>query len=301
MTSEAARNPRYSGMATFAYRLAYRVGKRITNGRLWGTPLYRSVRGFLRRRLVSDVIETNGYKLAIDPYDSCFDPSIAFSADEPAWEPEIVALMRRVVEPGDVVVDIGAENGYHACLLSGLVGDSGCVYAFEPEPANRERLYHSLELNHIRNVKVIPKAVSHQPGTASLFSNGPLTSLGYERAGNRGGIEVECVRLDDQLPPEIKVSLIKMDIEGSEWRALASMPRILSTCDHVITEFDPVALKAAGGDPVEFLRAFKTAGFIIHHIESGEQVDPDEFVSRYAALPSREKSNLLWNLHCERT
>ena len=69
-------------------------------------------------------------------------------------------------------------------------------------------------------MKVIPKAVSHEPGTASLFPNGPLTSLGYERAGNRGGIEVECVRLDDELPPGIKVSLIKMDIEGSEWRAL---------------------------------------------------------------------------------
>jgi FkbM family methyltransferase len=288
-------------MAAFAFRLAYRVGKRITNGRLYGTPFYRGVRGFLRRRLVSDVIETNGYKLAVDPYDSCFDPRIAFSADKPAWEPEIVALMRRVVKHGDVVVDIGAENGYHACLLSGLVGDNGCVYAFEPEPANRERLYRSLELNQIRNVKVISKAVSHQPGTATLFPNGPLTSLGYERAGNRGGIEVECVRLDDELPPGIKVSLIKMDIEGSEWRALASMPRILSTCGHVITEFDPVALKASGGDPAEFLQAFKAAGFIIHRIESGEQVDPDGFESRYSALSARKKSNLLWNLHCERT
>jgi hypothetical protein len=80
-------------MRGFAYRFAYRVGKRITNGRLYGTPLYRGVRGFLRRRLVADVIETNGYKLAIDPYDSCFDPRIAFAADEPAWEPQIVELM----------------------------------------------------------------------------------------------------------------------------------------------------------------------------------------------------------------
>ena len=288
-------------MRGFAYRFAYRVGKRITNGRLYGTPLYRGVRGFLRRRLVSDVIETNGYKLAIDPYDSCFDPRIAFRADDPAWEPQIVELMRRVVKPGDVVVDIGAENGYHACLLSGLVGDSGRVYAFEPEPANRARLYRSLELNQMRNVEVIAKAVSHQPGTATLFANGPLTSLGYERVGNRGAIEVECVRLDDELPAGIKVSLIKMDIEGSEWRALASMPRILSTCDHVITEFDPVVLKKSGGDPLEFLRAFKAAGFIIHHIESGDLIDPDGFESRYSSMPSREKSNLLWNLHCERT
>jgi FkbM family methyltransferase len=287
-------------MAAFAYRLAYRVGKRITNGRLFGTPIYRGVRGFLRRRLVSEVIETNGYKLVIDPYDSCFDPRVAFGPDDPAWEPEIVALMKRVIRPGDIAVDIGAENGYHACLLSRLVGASGCVYAFEPEPTNRERLYRSLELNHIRNVKVIPKAVSHQPGTANLFPNGPLTSLGYERAGSRDGIEVECVRLDDELPAGTKVSLIKMDIEGSEWRALASMPRILSTCDHVITEFDPVGLKNSGGDPIEFLQAFKKAGFIIHHIESGELIDPDGFAARYAAMPSREKSNLLWNLHCER-
>ncbi len=180
------------------------------------------------------------------------------------------------------------------------MGDSGCVYAFEPEPANRERLYRSLELNHIQNVKVIPKAVSHEPGTATLFPNGPLTSLGYERTGNRGGLEVECVRLDDELPAGVKVSLIKMDIEGSEWRALASMPRILSTCGHVITEFDPVVLKKSGGDPIEFLQAFKAAGFIIRHIETGERIDPDRFESRYAAMASREKSNLLWNLHCER-
>jgi len=59
-------------------------------------------------------------------------------------------------------------------------------------------------------------------------------------------------------------------------------------------------LKKSGGDPLEFLQAFKAAGFVIHHIETGERIDPDRFESRYAAMASREKSNLLWNLHCER-
>jgi len=246
------------------------------------------------------VIETNGYKLAIDPYDSCFDPRVAFSADEPAWEPEIVALMKRVVKPGEVVVDIGAENGYHACLLSGLVGESGCVYAFEPEPANRERLYRSLELNKLRNVKVIPKAVSHEPGTATLFPNGPLTSLGYERTGNRDGIEVECVRLDDELPPGIKVSLIKMDIEGSEWRRWRacreySRPAVTSSLNSIRW------FSGSRRRPLEFLLAFKKSR--IHHPSHRDRRAnrPRRFESRYAALPAREKSNLLWNLHCERT
>jgi FkbM family methyltransferase len=80
------------------------------------------------------------------------------------WEPGAQAIYRRFVKPGDTVYDLGANTGLHSLLFSRLVGDSGQVFVFEPVPTNIDLIDSTIKLNGIRNITIIPKAISHIGG-----------------------------------------------------------------------------------------------------------------------------------------
>ena len=52
------------------------------------------------------------------------------------WEGVESALLRAALRPGSVVVDAGANLGWHAVWAALAVGAGGRVYAFEPDPRN---------------------------------------------------------------------------------------------------------------------------------------------------------------------
>ena len=57
------------------------------------------------------------------------------------------AALRRLVQPGSLVLDIGANIGAHTLTLAQLVGPSGRVFAFEPTDYAYGKLQRNLELN----------------------------------------------------------------------------------------------------------------------------------------------------------
>ncbi len=65
-----------------------------------------------------------------------------------------IRLLQRLVRAGNVVADVGANIGYHTLILSRLVGPSGKVFAFEPNPLSRARLEANLAANNCCNVQV---------------------------------------------------------------------------------------------------------------------------------------------------
>src|SRR5688572_1605134 len=68
-----------------------------------------------------------------------------------------IALLRRLVKPGTVVIDIGANIGFYAGILSDLVGNKGSVHCFEPDKTNFEHL-RSITAG-LKNVSINNKAV----------------------------------------------------------------------------------------------------------------------------------------------
>ena len=86
------------------------------------------------------------------------------------WEPFETSLVLASLSPGAVFVDVGANIGYFTVLAADRVGDSGAVFAFEPDPENFSLLQANLKLNGVRRqVEAVRAALSEEEGEGGLY------------------------------------------------------------------------------------------------------------------------------------
>lgn len=176
-------------------------------------------------------------------------------------EQEVVHLMMRVLKPGDVCVDGGANVGYFTCLMSQLVGPSGLVFAVEPAPANIAKLEHNLANNTTKNVRIVKSPLygdvrevtmhlAHHSGFSALvpnaYTSGKMTMV---------STTIDAM-LDGQLP-----KLIKLDIEGAEGFAIRGAQDALAYKPYVVMEMNEQALRQFDTDRNDMRRAMKVRGF----------------------------------------
>jgi len=124
-----------------------------------------------------------------------------------------------------VAYDLGAGAGFFTLLISRYLGREGKVYAFEPFRENIEILRAHIALNKIINVEIIEMAISDRAGKGNLLLSEPTLRERGRLVASRAlkdSYEVSVTTLDGLIeeknlePP----SIIKMDIEGEEYRAL---------------------------------------------------------------------------------
>ena len=215
-----------------------------------GTFLWK-VNGVLLRNLKTDRAKIDGHIIHLDSRDS-------LGASLVEHEPKIRRLLKENIKQGDIVVDIGANIGYHTLLMAKLVGPKGKVYAFEPEKENFELLKKNIERNGYQNVVLVNKGLGEKEGVLTLYLN-PKNKAGhsvFHQHSHWGRQEIEITTLDDFLPKNTKVDLIKMDIEGAEYAAIKGMRRVLSENNvKVISEFCeetvPLAFRDLGFNVLE--------------------------------------------------
>ncbi len=211
-------------------------------------------------------------------------------------EPMEGLLMRRYVRPGDTVLDIGANIGWFSVLLAQLVGESGSVIAFEPDPTNLDFLNKNLQLNHMRErVTIIPAGAAASSGTATLYRNTEgnygdqrLGGISDSASGKRTALPVPVVAVDDTLVDGASVSFVKMDIQGHEPFAIDGMARTLQRNDRLImvTEFWPFGIAAAGRDPKKMLDDLSGYGYQIYELSNYrpelKRTSATELLTRYS-------------------
>ncbi len=137
------------------------------------------------------------------------------------WEPEISHLVGRILQPGDVFVDIGANVGYDSLLGSSLVGPQGQVVAIEASPTTFAKLRENIALNKSTNIRAVNVAVSDRVGALDLFKVSSWNSGAATTLAGRGGkliASVDALPLAEILTPTEmgSVRLIKIDVEGME-------------------------------------------------------------------------------------
>lgn len=185
------------------------------------------------------------------------------------YEVETVRAIRAMLRPGDTFIDGGANVGYFSLLAAQCVGPTGAVHAFEPFPANCARLRENIALNGFASiVRIHGEALSDARGEIDLYrytsaqaNHGQVTA--FPQPGQAAQpVHVGVTTVDEALPG-VSPRLVKLDVEGSELRALRGMEHAIrrSRCA-VIVESNPDTFRSArttAMEIVELLRGFVPA------------------------------------------
>src|SRR6266576_2927776 len=113
------------------------------------------------------------------------------------YEPEL-AYLERILSPGKVFIDVGANFGVYTLVASKLVGDTGSVLAFEPTAQSFGILRKNVELNHCSNVSAFQVALAETRSKAWLNHEwDPACNwLRKDPHSSSDGEEVQTVALD---------------------------------------------------------------------------------------------------------
>lgn len=189
-------------------------------------------------------------------------------------ERPVVADVLRTLESDDVFYDVGANVGTYTCF-AGQVVDDGNVIAFEPHPANVDRLRENASLNDIQ-AEVRPVALSNERGSSELAVSGENERAGVGTHSLSTGedgrtLEIETVE-GDQLIDEGEIappSVVKIDVEGAEQRVLEGLSTALSTgrCHTVYCEVHPERLPEFDDSADGIKRLLGEAGYSLEVIE----------------------------------
>ncbi|MBU3918417.1 FkbM family methyltransferase [Patescibacteria group bacterium] len=124
------------------------------------------------------------------------------------------------IEPEDIVFDCGANIGIFSIYAA---KKAKMVYAFEPGKDEATALSENKRLNKCYNIKIIPKAVLDKIERAKLVLLGTGSHYLVSSSNiDRGAVDAQTISIDKFVKEESldKVDFIKMDIEGSEEKAL---------------------------------------------------------------------------------
>ena len=187
------------------------------------------------------------------------------NATSKGLEPGTGEVLRRLVQPGMTVADVGANIGLLTLVLAWAVGPSGKVIAFEPEAVPRANLEKMKHLNGLAWVEVHDQAVGETPGRLTFHVSdiiGHSSLYALPDAEEARTVEVEVVRLDDVAPSK-RMDVVKIDVEGAELDVLAGMKGLIAKNPDlaIVAEFGPEHLARVGQTPAQWFKAFADAGF----------------------------------------
>jgi FkbM family methyltransferase len=174
------------------------------------------------------------------------------------WEPHVAESLCFFLQDGGTFVDVGANIGYHALWVARSL-PAVHVIAFEPNPFVREDLDRNVALNDATNVEIRSSALGDHDGTVTFhaqtgrsYNRGASSILKNPNVGDRyDQISVKVRTLDGEIPPGLRVDVIKIDTEGFEAAVLRGAQALIARCQPVLVfEFESRFMK----DPKDELR-----------------------------------------------
>ena len=202
------------------------------------------------------------------------------------YEPETIRIFDKILENGDQVLIAGAHQGCFAVYCSCLIGTSGKIFAFEPEPDNRNILIDTTK--HLDNVAVFPFALGDRETTAKFYINSDndgghalwdvsLNPINYKTQENKQVISTEVKTIDDFLENEDlnRLKVLMLDAEGSEHAILRGGINTIVDNDvpFIICEINNFALKQCMTSQISLRNYLSMYGFTGYVMNEDSLVD----------------------------
>lgn len=188
-------------------------------------------------------------------------------------------VLRKLLKEDSCCIDIGAHKGEITRMFLQFA-PKGNHIAIEPLAECVEHLKSKFE--SLSNVTILPFAVAENPGKRDFIAvrRSPGFSGFADRkfSGGDPNLErrvVDAVMLDDIIPPDTRVDLIKLDIEGAELQALKGAERILRTSQpDLLIEFQKTAAPYFEHTPYDMFSFLSAHGYNIWSLDSWLQERP---------------------------
>ena len=281
----------------------FQKGKNLLGGRgLTKYSFVRKVKNYSYLNLQTDYAEVFGNKLFLSK------KGLGLSVSHYGTYEELEAkIMEEKIETGNIVVDIGANIGLHTLNMARIVGNTGQVFAFEPDPSNFEILKKNVKINNYKNIILEQKAVGDKHGRVTLYqSDNPINHRIFPQTEQaKSEIQVELTNLDNYFDSDMidKINFIKIDVEGMEFGVLKGMKNILKNNKKIkiLFEFVPKDTMEAGFIPIELLDYLTSNGFKLYCMDEKTKkllyVSNNEEILR---LCSTTNNTISRNLLCEK-
>lgn len=240
-----------------------------------------------------------GLKMHVDTHSFC-EWYIFFYG---AFRPRVSELLNRMLRPGDVAFDIGANIGMHSVIMANRVGPTGRVVSFEPDPHPHARLRANLALNGLDFVDTRRAALSNKSGKTTFYlhddsiGNYANASLHAENVGkSTRAVDVDLYSLDDFIAanPVPRLDVIKLLAQGEEWNVLQGALRTIERYrPSIFFLYEPSYWQRQGRNLMDAVKFFGGCDYTTYAIEFGprrvvtEEIDKGQvFLASPKPLPA---------------
>jgi FkbM family methyltransferase len=196
------------------------------------------------------------------------------------FEKDLTEVAKKLVKPGDCILDVGANIGYYSLIFSRLTGTTGKVICFEPTDFYGKVLRSNIEVNKYTNLEIVKVGLSNKEEEINIHIGGSTASI--HNPGNFLNESVENIHvttLDNFIEshPLNKIDLIKLDVDGHE-------PIFFEGAWKTIEKFNPIIMMEVShmhyleaGYPVwEFYESLVSKGYKIYHEKNLKEITSKE-------------------------
>jgi FkbM family methyltransferase len=185
------------------------------------------------------------------------------------WFEDEIKFLRRLLQPGQKIIDIGANMGVYSLSMAKTVGPTGRVWSFEPASSTAGLLTQGIVANEFGHVVLDQRALSSASGTLrlSLNVNSEVNELVRDGAPTVASEEVRVSTLDEcrERHGWSDIAFVKIDAEGEERNILKGGQRFLADQSPLIQ----YEVKAESTVHLDLVDHFTTLGYHSYRLVPG--------------------------------